>query len=442
MNIVIIGASFAGLTTAMECQKRYPQATIYLIDKEESIAYFPNALNWKIKGEISSWEEARIRFFEGLEQSAIQFLLGWECISIEAESKKVRLKQENKHQDMTYDYLILAMGAQQVWEHQSVDLSEKILTSKSIAQAQKSFEKLEEAESVTVIGAGQIGLESLEALSRLPLKLRLMESQEWPLAKYFDQEMVAFIWNEFERIGLDYHFSETINEVSLNELGQVQLSSLQGTYLSDFVLLGTNFRPHTDLVEGLVDLHTDGSILVDDYLETSQSGIFAVGDLIRMPVTMFGQAYLPMINHAILTGRLVAENLLAKKKPLRAVERIVSTHVFGYNLTSVGLTEREANLWLDTSSIRIQQAFSQWDEETIDFKMVVSRKDGRILGGQLVSTSDHIAQMNVLALAISKEMTVEDLLQEAWLCLPRRTDLQPFLVEAANRYLWQKEDRE
>ncbi|HFU4502204.1 TPA: FAD-dependent oxidoreductase [Streptococcus suis] len=442
MNIVIIGASFAGLTTAMECQKRYPQATIYLIDKEESIAYFPNALNWKIKGEISSWEEARIRFFEGLEQSSIHFLLGWECISIESESKKVRLKQENKHQDVTYDYLILAMGAQQVWEHQSVDLSEKILTSKSIAQAQKSFEKLEEAESVTVIGAGQIGLESLEALSRLPLKLRLMESQEWPLAKYFDQEMVAFIWNEFERIGLDYHFSETINEVSLNELGQVQLSSLQGTYLSDFVLLGTNFRPHTDLVEGLVDLHTDGSILVDDYLETSQSGIFAVGDLIRMPVTMFGQAYLPMINHAILTGRLVAENLLAKKKPLRAVERIVSTHVFGYNLTSVGLTEREANLWLDTSSIRIQQAFSQWDEETIDFKMVVSRKDGRILGGQLVSTSDHIAQMNVLALAISKEMTVEDLLQESWLCLPRRTDLQPFLVEAANRYLWQKEDRE
>ncbi|HFI0715501.1 TPA: FAD-dependent oxidoreductase [Streptococcus suis] len=442
MNIVIIGASFTGLTTAMECQKRYPQATIYLIDKEESIAYFPNALNWKIKGEISSWEEARIRYFEGLEQSAIQFLLGWECISIEAESKKVRLKQENKHQDVTYDYLVLAMGAQQVWEHQSVDLSEKILTSKSIAQAQKSFEKLEEAESVTVIGAGQIGLESLEALSRLPLKLRLMESQEWPLAKYFDQEMVDFIWNEFERIGLDYHFSETINEVSLNEMGQVQLSSLQGTYLSDFVLLGTNFRPHTDLVEGLVDLHTDGSILVDDYLETSQSGIFAVGDLIRMPVTMFGQAYLPMINHAILTGRLVAENLLVKKKPLRAVERIVSTHVFGYNLTSVGLTEREANLWLDTSSIRIQQAFSQWDEETIDFKMVVSRKDGRILGGQLVSTSDHIAQMNVLALVISKEMTVEDLLQEAWLCLPRRTDLQLFLVEAANRYLWQKEDRE
>ncbi|WP_105113523.1 FAD-dependent oxidoreductase [Streptococcus suis] len=442
MNIVIIGASFAGLTTAMECQKRYPQATIYLIDKEESIAYFPNALNWKIKGEISSWEEARIRYFEGLEQSAIQFLLGWECISIEAELKKVRLKQENKHQDVTYDYLVLAMGAQQVWEHHSVDLSKKILTSKSIAQAQKSFEKLEEAESVTVIGAGQIGLESLEALSRLPLKLRLMESQEWPLAKYFDQEMVDFIWNEFERIGLDYHFSETINEVSLNELGQVQLSSLQGTYLSDFVLLGTNFRPHTDLVEGLVDLHTDGSILVDDYLETSQSGIFAVGDLIRMPVTMFGQAYLPMINHAILTGRLVAENLLAKKKPLRAVERIVSTHVFGYNLTSVGLTEREANLWLDTDTIRIQQAFSQWDEETIDFKMVVSRKDGRILGGQLVSTSDHIAQMNVLALAISKEMTVEDLLQEAWLCLPRRTDLQPFLVEAANRYLWQKEDRE
>lgn len=442
MNIIIIGASFAGLTAAVECQKRYPQATIYLIDKEESIGYFPNALNWKVKGEISSWEEARVGYFEGLVQSAVHFLLGWECISIEAASKKIRLKKEESTQELSYDYLILAMGAQQVWEHQSVDLSEKILTTKSLDQAKKSLEKIGEAGRVTVIGAGQIGLESLEALSRLPIKIRLIESQEWPLAKYFDQDMVDFIWEEFDRIDLDYHFSETVNEVYLDEIGQVQLNSLQGTYLSDFVLLGTNFRPHSDLVEGLVDLHTDGSILVDDYLETSQSGIFAVGDLIRMPVTMFGKAYLPMINHAMLTGRLVAENLLTKKKRLKPVQRIVSTHVFGYNLTSVGLTEREANLWLDTDTIRIQQPFSQWNEKEIVFKMVVSRGDGRILGGQLVSSSDHMAQMNVLALAISKNMTVEDLLQESWLCLPGRTDLQPFIMEAANQYFWQKSDQE
>ncbi|HFR3550668.1 NAD(P)/FAD-dependent oxidoreductase [Streptococcus suis] len=442
MNILIIGASFAGLTAAMECQKRYPQAIIYVIDKEESTGYFPNALNWKVKGEISSWEEARVGYFEGLEQSAVHFLLGWECISIEAVSKKIRLKKEESIRELSYDYLILAMGAQQVWGHQSVDLSEKILTSKSIGEAKKSFEKIEGAGRVTVIGAGQIGLESLEALSRSSIKIRLIESQEWPLAKYFDQEMVDFIWGEFDRIGLDYHFSETVNEVNLDEIGQVQLRSLQGTYHSDLVLLGTNFRPHTDLVEGLVDLHTDGSILVDEYLETSQAGIFAVGDLIRMPVTMFGQAYLPMINHAMLTGRLVAENLLVKQKSLKPVQRIVSTHVFGYNLTSVGLTEREANLWLDTDTIRIRHPFSQWDKHEIDFKMVVSRRDGRVLGGQLVSSSNHIEQMNVLALAISKHMTVEDLLQESWLCLPGRTALQSFIVEAANQFSWQKNNQE
>ncbi|CYU62609.1 FAD-dependent oxidoreductase [Streptococcus suis] len=47
MNIVIIGASFAGLSAALECRKLYKNAHITLIDREKDVAYFPNTLNWK-----------------------------------------------------------------------------------------------------------------------------------------------------------------------------------------------------------------------------------------------------------------------------------------------------------------------------------------------------------------------------------------------------------
>lgn len=63
MNIVIIGASFAGLSVALECRKLYQNAQITLIDREKDVAYFPNTLNWKVAGKISGWEEAKISLF-------------------------------------------------------------------------------------------------------------------------------------------------------------------------------------------------------------------------------------------------------------------------------------------------------------------------------------------------------------------------------------------
>ncbi|MFX3770147.1 FAD-dependent oxidoreductase, partial [Streptococcus suis] len=63
MNIVIIGASFAGLSAALECRKMYQNAKITLIDREKDVAYFPNTLNWKVAVKISGWEDAKISLF-------------------------------------------------------------------------------------------------------------------------------------------------------------------------------------------------------------------------------------------------------------------------------------------------------------------------------------------------------------------------------------------
>lgn len=75
MNIVIIGASFAGLSAALECRKLYQNAQITLIDREKDVAYFPNTLNWKVAGKISGWEEAKISLFSEVQHAAISCLL-------------------------------------------------------------------------------------------------------------------------------------------------------------------------------------------------------------------------------------------------------------------------------------------------------------------------------------------------------------------------------
>lgn len=439
MKIVIIGASFAGLSAALECHSLYPEATIVLIDKEEEVGYFPNALNWKIKGAIKDWQEARTQLYEQVRATNIDLQLGRTFHSLYPKEKSIAIEHHTKTEQISYDYLILAMGAKQVWESQEGEQTDRVLATKSLSASLASLEKLEKAETVTIIGAGQIGLESLDAFQHLNVSLRLIEAQDWPLAKYFDQEMSEVILSELESRDIDVHFSEAVNRVTQISEDKVLLETRKGYYETDYLVVGTNFRPNTDGLESLLELHSDGSVLVDDYLQTTLQDIFAIGDMIQLPFAFFGRAYLPLINHAILTGRLVAHNLLTRKKKLKEVERIISSHLFGYNLTSVGLTEREADLWLETSSIRIRQAFSQWDHDEIDFKLVVSKEDGRLLGGQLVSKSDHIAQMNVLAMAISQQLTVADLLEQSWLCLPGRTALVPFILEAAHMYQLEQE---
>ena len=435
MEIVIIGASFAGLTAAIECRAAYPEASIHLIDREKEVGYYPNVLNWKVKGSLTSWDQARISLVKDAEQADLDWKLETSLIGLDCDRKTILLEKGKTVFELAYDYLILAMGASQVWERSSGELESRLLSSKTIGAAQASLEKLRDAQSIALIGGGQIGLESLEALSQLPVRLSLFEAQDSLLAKYFDREMTETLRLELEEAGLDLHLSETVNDIRFSASDQkVKLESIHGQYEADYLLIGTNFKPNSALFEGVLELNADGTIWVDAFLQTSQEAVFAVGDLIQLPFAFLGKAYLPMINHAILTGRLVAQNLVERKLPLKEVNRIISSHLFGYYLTSVGLTEAEAELRQEIRTIRLQRPFSDWDERLVDFKLVLAKESGRILGGQLVSKSQHLEQMDSLALAISRGLCLQDFLDQTWLCLPRSRPLVPLLVEAANLY--------
>ncbi len=122
-----------------------------------------------------------------------------ECLAVYPEMRKVKIRHHQDIGDIIYDRLILAMGASQTWEWGTEELQDYLIRSKTLSQAQASLEKLTNAKTVAVIGAGQIGLESLDALSQLDLNLHVFEAQDSLLAKYVDEDMIAPIRQEMKK---------------------------------------------------------------------------------------------------------------------------------------------------------------------------------------------------------------------------------------------------
>ncbi|MFS1663099.1 FAD-dependent oxidoreductase [Streptococcus sp. zg-JUN1979] len=440
MKIVIIGASFAGLSAALEASRSYPNAEILVLDKAREVAYFPNSLNWKLLGVIEDFEEARIALYrELLAINAVTWQLGSELVALYPDKKKIKYKQENHEGFISYDKLILAMGAKQSWHQEDSQLKEHFLASKTVSEAKESYAKLQQAQSVLVVGGGHIGLESLEALTTLGIRIELIEAQDGLLSKYFDKEMLLPIEQLLEEKGVRLHFGAIAEQMIVTKDGGICVETMSATYKADYLLLATNFRPHTEVFYGLLDLNADGTLWVDNYLETSCQDVFAIGDVVQMPFAFFGRSYLPLINHALLTGRLAAHNIVQKRFPLKEVERIVSSHVFGYHLISVGLTQLQASLWTDVETVVIEEQFDQWRKEQLHFKLIIEKKTHRLLGAQLVSQVLHDNHMDAIALAIAKEMTAYDCLNQSFHSAPRQTPLEPLLSRACWQYANRRE---
>ena len=86
MKIVIIGASFAGISAAIASRKKYPQAEISLIDKQATVGYLSGGLSAYFNHTINELHEARYITEEELRRQKIQLLLNREVVAMDVEN--------------------------------------------------------------------------------------------------------------------------------------------------------------------------------------------------------------------------------------------------------------------------------------------------------------------------------------------------------------------
>ncbi|WP_430611237.1 FAD-dependent oxidoreductase [Enterococcus sp. DIV0876] len=416
MKIVIVGGSFGGISCAREARRLYPQAEILLIEKKAQIGFIPSGMLLYIEGRIDSLADAFFCKADQLRAEGIIVALNEAVLGIAPDEHLLHTDRRT----IQYDRLVLAAGSSQD-SHILPQPEESLLTYKEYDVAQSFVDQLAQADSVGIVGAGQAGMEAANTMITINKSVSVIESMDYPLFKYFDQTFLQPFLDELAQIpNLTFYWSEPTLAVNKTDTG-FQIETAEHVIESDLVLTTVNVHPSVQSAFASFRRHSDQTIWTDAYLETSQRDVFAVGDLIQIPNGVTNDTtYMPLVNNAIRSGAAAARNLLEKTLSFRGGLRTVGTQLFGWYLASTGLTESDRFFYeKEVVCHDFEERHSVFAPDKIYGKLTIEAESGRILGAQLLSKANILEKINLLAFAIEKKSTLDELAQKDFFFQPK-----------------------
>ncbi|WP_165999436.1 CoA-disulfide reductase [Bacillus sp. Cs-700] len=415
MKVAVVGCTHAGTAAVTNIARRYPEASITVYERNDNVSFLSCGIALYVGGVVKDPQGLFYSSPEKLEELGVTMKMKHEVLQIDSKNNRIRIKnlKTNEVFDDDYDKLVMATGSWPIVPPIEGIQLHNILLSKNYTQANTIIEKAKDAKRVTVIGAGYIGVELVEAFQKYGKEVTLIDGEDRILSKYLDPEFTNVIEEDFRERGIKLALNETVTRFEGEETVS-KVVTTQGEYETDLVILSVGFRPNTDLLKGQVDMMPNGAIIVDEYMRTSQHTIFAAGDSCAIRYNPTGEnAYIPLATNAVRMGTLVGQNIMEPTIRYMGTQGTSGLHLFDYSMASTGLTEKAAlragnNVKTITIEENNRPEFMP-DYEIITLKVVYEEENRRILGAQVISKADVTQSINTLSVCIQNSMTIDEL---------------------------------
>jgi NADPH-dependent 2,4-dienoyl-CoA reductase/sulfur reductase-like enzyme/nitrite reductase/ring-hydroxylating ferredoxin subunit len=318
-KIVIVGGGAAAFAAAEMLRREQYRGSIVMLSNDEAPPVDrPNLSKDYLAGNApEDWVPLRPDSF--YRESGIDLRLATNVIAIDAGSCEVALADGNK---VAYDRLLLATGAEPVRLTIPGSDAPHVRMLRSFADCRAIIERAETARRAVVLGASFIGLEVAAALRARGIEVHVVAPEKRPMERILGPQMGDFVRALHEEHGVVFHLEDAASALDGK---QVKLKS-GGALEADLVVAGIGVRPRTDLAER-AGLAVDRGVLVNAYLETSASGIFAAGDIARWPDPHSGEII--RVEHWVVAerqGQTAARNMLGNREKFAAVPFFWSQH--------------------------------------------------------------------------------------------------------------------
>jgi len=368
-----------------------------------------------IGGTVAFWDEL-IRGFRKdsfWQKRNVAVHLNTEVTGIDREERRILADGKN----YSYDKLILALGATQtVPAFPGLDGKNEFVLSTDMADGIALSSAVAHLTEAAVVGGGFIGLEIAAALkARGYDKVYLLVRGE-VLRSYLDEDMAGKIKDLLMQNGVELILPVKIENIATK--GSRKCITLSDRELEvDFIFFATGTKPSVELAQKAgLEIGKKGAIEGNECLQTSDPGIYAIGDCMEnWDITTGSKRRHQLAANAIRTGYIAGRNaILGNRLVYEGTVMPFITKVFGYQIGAVGFTEKEAReKGLDTVSVVVDtpRLRERFNGKPAHYKLVADAKTKTLVGAQIISEEIVSGTVDKLAVAIACRMPLAKLVQ-------------------------------
>jgi NADPH-dependent 2,4-dienoyl-CoA reductase/sulfur reductase-like enzyme/rhodanese-related sulfurtransferase len=420
VKIVIVGGVAGGANVATRARRLSEDAEIVLIEKGAYISFANCGLPYHIGGEIPTRDALLVQTPEALRQTfRIDVRVRHEAVAIDRESKSVWIRNLATGETLSesYDHLVLATGAVPLRPSlPGIDLP-GIFALRSIADMDRINDWITRtgASRVVIAGAGFVGLEVAEQLHRRGIGVTVIDSENQVLTP-FDVEMASAVADELNRHGVQVVLNDAVTGFERGEGDRISVVTRRGDrYEGEMVLLSIGVRPLSDLPRDAgLEIGPRGAVVVNSLLQTSDPQIWAAGDCVQLKHRVSGiDVHVPLAGPASRAGRLIADNILGRRRPFRGPLGTAIVRVFDLTAACTGLNERELRaLGVPHQAVHLYpNSHARYfpGSERLAIKLLFDPSNGKVLGAQAVGKQGADKRIDVVATAIAGGLTVDEL---------------------------------
>lgn len=420
MKYVIIGGVAGGAGTAARLRRMDETAEIVIFEKGKYISYANCGLPYYIGEVIKERDKLLIQTAASFKSRFnTDVRINTEVTAIQPAEKKVTAKCSvtGEVYEKSYDKLVLAPGAFPVRPPLPGIDGEGIFTLRNVSDmdAIKQYVHSGGIRRAVVIGAGFVGLEMAENLHHLGLEVIIVEKVSQILPP-LDFNIAAIVQQHIRAKGVRLYLDTAVSAFERQD-GEVSVKLGNGDSIeADIVIMSVGVRPDTRLALAAgLETGKSGGIVVNEFLQTSDPDIYAVGDAIEFPNPFTGKpgpAYLA--GPANKQGRICANNLVAgnvQKYPGSISTAIVK--VFDMTVGIAGMASKN----LQKEGIRNIVSTTHGGSHAgyypgarqLTIQIAFAPVSGRLLSAQVAGYEGTDKRLDVLASIIQRNGTVYDL---------------------------------
>lgn len=327
-SIVIVGAGAAGFAAAHTLRDEGYDGRICLIGADPAAPYDRPNLSKDYLAGTAPPEWLPLRDVTYYTDQGVDLRAGHRAESIDVKARRVLLQDGEA---LGFDSLLLATGAEPIrLPTPGADLPH-VHYLRSLADSDAIIEASKTATRALVIGASFIGLEVAAALRIRGLEVHVAAPEAVPMERVLGARLAQFVAALHARRGVRFHLGQTVASIG----GASAVLASGETIDADLVVIGVGVRPCLALAE-TAGLAIERGVLVDEYLETSASGIYAAGDIARWPDPLTGERI--RVEHWVVAerqGQTAARNMLGKRERFTETPFFWSQH-YDMSISYVG----------------------------------------------------------------------------------------------------------